>query len=387
MIESTLQPGGVPGWGVFGLIAAFVTVFAVACGVIVSRSASWILAALAADPPDGMTAGSPDGRGGMRWMLPTSTALAIVALFVWEVGMRGQVPPETIERAPWWPLVARFAAQGILGCLLIVATLVDLRYRVIPDAITVPGTLTGLCAVTLLPQVLLPVTCEIPRDYAPPMPVPDVLGAFGPLACGASAASWLRPCVSLACWLAWWSVCTASTPGVKPWRDGRIWMLVTGLALVSAVSFGGFTLGGDTLRAAGLEASLVGATVSGALVLATRASASRAVGREAMGMGDVTLLSMVGSWCGWQACVVSFFLAAFIGLAQGAWGWLRHRDNELPYGPSLSLASVLVILCWRGIWAAGRPFLEAPVEMAATLVAVVVLTGLALAVWARLRRF
>ena len=41
--------------------------------------------------------------------------------------------------------------------------------------------------------------------------------------------------------------------------------------------------------------------------------------REAMGFGDVTLMAMIGAFLGWQAAVLTFFLAPFFGLAHALW--------------------------------------------------------------------
>ena len=143
-------------------------------------------------------------------------------------------------------------------------------------------------------------------------------------------------------------------------------------------------IGGDRFRA--LQSSLIGLGVSAGLVWSIREGASRSLGREAMGLGDVTLMAMVGAWIGWQASVLAFFLAAFIGLAHGVAQVVRHRENELPYGPSLCLASAVVILCWRPLWQwAGGPFSQ-PLELAMVIAVVVVLTALTLFVWQRLRR-
>ena len=38
--------------------------------------------------------------------------------------------------------------------------------------------------------------------------------------------------------------------------------------------------------------------------------------REAMGLGDVTLMAMIGAFLGWQAAVLTFFLAPFFGLSR-----------------------------------------------------------------------
>ena len=76
----------------------------------------------------------------------------------------------------------------------------------------------------------------------------------------------------------------------------------------------------------------------------TRAGASLALGREAMGLGDVTLMAMIGAWLGWQACVLACFLAVFIGLAHGVTQLVLHRDAELPFGPSLCLGTAVVVV-------------------------------------------
>jgi prepilin signal peptidase PulO-like enzyme (type II secretory pathway) len=125
--------------------------------------------------------------------------------------------------------------------------------------------------------------------------------------------------------------------------------------------------------------------VSGGIVWATRAGASRALGREAMGLGDVTLMAMIGTWCGWQHGVLTFFAAAFIGLAQGLVAWVARRDHELPYGPSLCLAGAVVILAWRSVWERVSIHFEDPLLLFGAVAGVILLTALALAGWARVR--
>ena len=67
----------------------------------------------------------------------------------------------------------------------------------------------------------------------------------------------------------------------------------------------------------GLSTALVGLVGSGALVWATRIAGSHALGVEAMGFGDVTLMMMVGTFVGWQAGIIVFFVAPFAGIIAG----------------------------------------------------------------------
>ena len=81
-----------------------------------------------------------------------------------------------------------------------------------------------------------------------------------------------------------------------------------------------------------------------------RRSAPPCCSKEAMGFGDVTLMSMIGAFVGWQACLIIFFLAPFFGLALAIANWIVHREHEIPYGPFLCLAALAVVLKWPTLW-------------------------------------
>ena len=95
------------------------------------------------------------------WLTPAVAACAAIALWWWEVAARGLLPEGVAE--PEREALVRAAAHGVLGLLLAAATWIDLRHRVIPDAITVPGVLGGLAWVTAWPRSLLPVAREVKK--------------------------------------------------------------------------------------------------------------------------------------------------------------------------------------------------------------------------------
>jgi prepilin signal peptidase PulO-like enzyme (type II secretory pathway) len=275
--------------------------------------------------------------------------------------------------------------------LLAAATWIDMRHRVIPDWITVTGVVLGLVSAWLMPEPFLPVRWEIERSFTVPAAVPDVLGAFGGLR-SVSGPAWLggSPCLgglgfAMVIVFAWWFFCTAPffevvTGQASFVREPRNLLLVVGGMGVA----GAWLAGGP--RFAALQSSLIGLAVAAGLVWAVREGASRAMGREAMGFGDVTLMAMIGAWLGWQPAVLVFFGATFIGLAHGLIGLVLHRDNELPYGPSLCLATVLLVVAWRPVWERVGGFFVDPLLLAAVLVAVVVLTAASLSAWRWVRQ-
>ena len=335
-----------------------------------------------------------------RHWIELAVVAAALGLWWWEVRCQGLAAVALPTGDAGTGAVSRYAAHAVLGLLLAAAAWIDIRYRVIPDCVTVPGVILGLVVVWLMPDVLLPIGCEVPRSFAPPLLEADVLGWFGGLRTQAPPPSMegapqvLGLIVPAVIFLVWWIVCTApflvpaeaapagatSAAVTRRRIEPRNLILLAGLAAIVAAWF----VGGERFR--GLQSALLGLAVSAGLVWSIREGASRSLGREAMGLGDVTLMAMVGAWVGWQASVLTFFLAAFIGLAHGLVQMVRHRENELPYGPSLCLACAVVIVGWRPLWQwAGGPFTQ-PLELAMVIGLVVVLTAITLFVWQRLRR-
>jgi prepilin signal peptidase PulO-like enzyme (type II secretory pathway) len=131
----------------------------------------------------------------------------------------------------------------------------------------------------------------------------------------------------------------------------------------------------------GLVTALVGLVASGGIVWAVRLIGTAALRREAMGFGDVTLMMMVGTFLGWQACLVAFFLAPFAALVIGMAQFILRRDDVIPYGPFLCLASAAVVVAWAPIWMWAQPLFAQGPLVPLVLFICLVLLGLMLAVW------
>ena len=329
------------------------------------------------------------------WRLAAGLELAAVAVgglgWLWEVAWGMQLPPAFVGLTSAQELLTtRLLAHLVLAGFLAAATWCDLRYRVIPDAITVPGLLLGVLAVTCFPGLLLPISCVLPAEPATALAVPDLLGPAGPLLCQGQTGwpidlrSWAGLLLLSAGFTVWWSVGTAADPHRRWFGDPRFFVLAGGLTVILATWL---LAPADTepRHLLALATSLTGAVGAGGLIVLTREAASRALGKEAMGLGDATLMAMTGSWLGWQVGVIAFFIAVFLGLAHGLLGWLWKREAELAFGPSLCLATVIVLVAWRWMWGWLEPIFLYPLDLLVVLGAVVGLTGLTLAIWSRLR--
>lgn len=332
------------------------------------------------------------GRG--FWIRPLVVeflmAFGLAWLYWWEVDQQGLVrtqlawlfPGErlaNLPEVPAWTTYYTFLSHTILITLMAAASLIDIDEKIIPDEITVIGTLVGLILAAALPMALLPqvvareapaataVEIELPAGLRPP-PMGDAYLEpatwYAPNASRAIAkfvTSWQGLVTGLACWSLW---LVALTPRI--WRGKRgfsrtvtiiaarvlrelcrgplAWIGSVGTVVIVGV----WLLGGDHWN--GLLSALVGMIGGGAMVWATRIVGSLAMQREAMGFGDVTLMMMVGAFLGWQAGVVIFFVAPFAGLVAGIFQLLFFRDNEIPYGPYLCLGTLVVMVRWADVW-------------------------------------
>jgi leader peptidase (prepilin peptidase) / N-methyltransferase len=117
----------------------------------------------------------------------------------------------------------------------------------------------------------------------------------------------------------------------------------------------------------GLWVGLKGLIVGAGLIWTIRTVGTFVFRREAMGVGDIHIMAMIGSFLGWQVAVVTPFLAAFVGLVPALWKmtiYLAKRftgrkytasDREMPFGPYLSIAALILMMAWPWAW---RPRLE-----------------------------
>jgi prepilin signal peptidase PulO-like enzyme (type II secretory pathway) len=281
--------------------------------------------------------------------------LGTVALYGYE--MKGGLLPQGFP-PPVEIIYYQFAAHVALIFFMLVASLIDADETIIPDSITISGTLTGLAVAACFPQSLLP---EVILNGLGVLQA-DFLRFTSPNDWPKWADLWGGLSLGLGCWLFW---CFALLPRSWYVRHGvrraiglcaaRIcreafsyWILGLALAGMAVLAIG-WNIGG--MHWAGLLTSLVGLAAGGATVWTVRILGSAALKREAMGFGDVTLMAMIGSFVGWQACLIVFFLAPFAALAVGVFRLLFTREREIPYGPFLCLATLGTILYWEPIWA------------------------------------
>ncbi|MCL2005044.1 MAG: A24 family peptidase [Planctomycetaceae bacterium] len=261
-----------------------------------------------------------------------------------------------------------FILHLVLFTFLLAATLTDFYEMIIPDSITVVGTLTALLLAVFLIGAGLPVSdthskaaltifglpgamieghCPHPLNLWSPNPHNN-FGGMGSL---------------VAMTLLWWFWCFAMLDRVwyfkLPFRKAAAIFCrylyrsprtkyYIAAALLAPVGFA-FVPEGAHIA---LLSALTGMAVGMVLIWGIRLVAQYVLGVEAMGFGDVTLMGMIGAFLGWQAVLLVFFLAPFFGLAYGIVNVFLGKGRAVPYGPFLCLSAVVVVIGWSPIWTA-----------------------------------
>ncbi|MEX0717377.1 MAG: A24 family peptidase [Planctomycetaceae bacterium] len=227
------------------------------------------------------------GRWLGAWMpLVEIGTAALFAAFAWllPTAEAHRIAPE-ISHAP--PMVVRLAYYLVLIALLVAATGTDLRRYVVPDAITLPGTVFAITA----------------------------SAAFGGMQLAPLWTEWRAPM------------------GLRALRQEVLpeW-------IIAHPHWHGF---------AGAMAGLI---AGAGLVWLIRAVSRTLLGYQALGFGDVTLMAMIGAFVGWQPAVLIVLFAPLTGLVAAMVIRLTSHRTMLPYGPWLCLATLIVAGGWRWIW-------------------------------------
>lgn len=191
----------------------------------------------------------------------------------------------------------RVAFHLVLVEALVVASLIDWDLMIIPDSVTLPPMLLAVVVMTLFGKFwLVPVWIQDPSLLR--SVIAFFTGVWEPIGSTASVPAWI---------------------GAHP-------------------------------NLHGLAASLAGWFIGGGLIWGIRLVGHAALRREAMGFGDVVLMAMVGAFLGWQPTVVAIFLAACLSIPLILSTRLFAWNREIPFGPFLSIGTLVTLLGWKWIW-------------------------------------
>ncbi|MCI0684801.1 MAG: prepilin peptidase [Gemmataceae bacterium] len=241
------------------------------------------------------------------------TGLGFVGLFYLEVavnlhGWHDPTPGNSRMGFYHWSFWAAFSYHAVLFALLLAASVTDLNGREIPLPLTLAGTVIGLIGATLMPWPWPWTPAPFPAG-ATPVGGPGVPPGW----------EWLVPDGGL-------------REGIQPWP---FWGPLPGA----------FAPGGNWQT--GLATGVAGALVGTYLMRGMGSLFSAGLRKEALGLGDADLMMMVGAFLGWQIVVVALFVSVIPAAVFGVVQMVVHRDNSLPFGPSLAAGSLLTYCCWQ----------------------------------------
>jgi prepilin signal peptidase PulO-like enzyme (type II secretory pathway) len=332
------------------------------------------------------------GRG--FWIRPLIVELVLAAgvptLYWWEVLGRRLLPVPMLVFADPWMMHAQYFAHVTLLTLLLLASLIDIDEKTIPDGVTLPGAILGILVAAAWPWSLLPAGVA----WGPQGPFTEPLTLSSPLNWPPALEGFPQPwslVLGLACWWAW---CAALAPRTWYTRHGLCravrlslartarepaTLAMAGLGLVGSAAIAGVWWLGD-VHWVGMLTALVGLAAGGGIVWVVRVVGSAVLRREAMGFGDVTLMAMIGTFLGWQSCLLIFFLAPLAGLVVGVAVLVSRRETEIPYGPFLCLATLGLLVGWPGLWQWAQPIYRLgpmlPLVLAGCVVILAAMLGL-----------
>jgi leader peptidase (prepilin peptidase)/N-methyltransferase len=303
-------------------------------------------------------------------LIEAITALMLVGLFVWY--FVSPVRDGVVSFADDWPT---FLAHAFLLCGLLVCTATDLESWIVPLEVCWVVSIVGVAVATIHPPQ--------------PQLLPAVSPTFGAMCIAAGAGlvisaalqhrgilqpSFIDAADTVRCENSGDNkndriVAVAATKehGINPRSEIMREVLYLAPAIILAIAvYVVFSFAPSAERWVanlssqahhgrfaphwiGFQAALAGYIIGGLWIWGTRILGTLAFGKEAMGLGDVHLLAAVGAVTGWITPSLAFFIAPFFGLLWALKAVLTRRQREIPYGPWLAAASLVVMLIGDGL--------------------------------------
>lgn len=318
-------------------------------------------------------------------LIEVTWAIGLPLFFLWQHngGLTAVDPATGLAAAS----AAKFASwattwfwlHAILIALMFIATFIDFDERMIPDQVTVPGTIIGLVAAVIFPwsrlpwlsssAALLPSLENINFASPPPeVPGPWTTTSIGLVACLAIFIVWVLALlpkiiplrefklgivgnikIMLASIMrpARKTVCDLRTSKRSMSMMTRIYLgiLLIGIILIP-VAWTGW-MGPE--QKISLVSSFIGLGIAGGLIWGIRIVAGLALGQEAMGFGDVTLMCMIGAFLGWQASLAGFVYSIIFAFVLAIILFVITKKSYLAFGPYLCMGSLMALLRWPAV--------------------------------------
>lgn len=295
----------------------------------------------------------------LTWII----GLPFFYFWIFSDGLTGGVAAPANWHFPW------FVGHSTLFAFLFVATFIDFDQRIIPDSITLPGTLIALLLAALWPSFRLPqlvpglVGMKVESvDFADGAALPTWhMGSTGLLIAIAIYLIWIvallpkYPLTELNCiglkrvWVSTIRLLQYNGLKVRA-KTRRLGWMYLGIGMLGAILIAVAWTWMTPQYWNSLFGAVVGLGLGGISIWLVRIVASHSLGQEAMGFGDVTLMAMIGAFLGWQAALITFAVSPFAALAIVLVCFLITKENELAFGPYLCAGAMITIFWWSSIW-------------------------------------
>ena len=91
-----------------------------------------------------------------------------------------------------------------------------------------------------------------------------------------------------------------------------------------------------------LLSSLLSSLIAFLIMLILKIAGDLAFKRESLGGGDIKLMAIFGLMIDWDMSIITIFLSAFIALPVSIFILKTNKNHEIPYGPFLSIAALII---------------------------------------------
>ncbi len=326
--------------------------------------------------------------GKWAWFRPLlieiSWTIGLPIFFWWQHqgGLAGTNPSTVLPAgAPAFTSLATtwFWLHAILIALMFIATFIDFDEQMIPDQVTVPGTIIALAAAAFWPFSRLPITTPGVFglqfiDFSSPEPMTGWhLGIGGLATCIAIYAIWIwgllpkiipprefRLGIAGSIRVMFASIvrsprknsCSIRVKKRQMYGMTKCYFLLLIAGLVFLLSIWSF-LGPPQKDS--LVSAFIGLGIAGGLIWGIRIVGGLALGQQAMGFGDVTLMCMIGAFLGWQASIAGFVFSIMFALVLAIILFVITKKGYLAFGPYLCMGALLAMVRWPSIWVGFEP--------------------------------